>query len=355
MDSPIPRPAIRSTGIAMIVLTTLVAIARAAVTFIQHRNVTGEDLWLLASYSFFLVVSILYLYIVPAFFRLTDLAVGAIEPYPTAGDDAVFIQKGLFVASASLWFCLWSAKFSLLFMYKKLVDKLPLYLKLWWALAIFSALSLVGAMITLFLACSNMEAWFTAGMCYTPRDIVHAAISIWYAYAVDVLTDLLIMFLPLRLVLNLQMPLSRKLGIVGLFCLGWICIAASTIRVTQLANPGHQPTVPWLAVWGTIESAIAFITVSGPGLYRAAKLLSKTRRKYYVNEMYHDSNTGGNSKQGASRLGRSQIHDDSVQLRSLGGTSAITAAASNSSEEELFGVDRGAIHVRTAVTVESKE
>lgn len=64
------------------------------------------------------------------------------------------------------------------------------------------------------------------------------------------------MLLPLRLVIHLQMPLSRKISIVALFCLGWICIAASTIRVTQLARPGAQPTVPWLAVWGTVESAI---------------------------------------------------------------------------------------------------
>lgn len=139
-NSPIPRPAIQSTGFAMIALSTIVAIVRGGVTFMQRRDIGGEELWLLASYVFFLVVAVLYLYIVPAYFRLTDLAAGTIAPYATAGEDAEFIQKALFAASASLWFCLWSAKFSLLFMYKKLMDKMPLYLKLWWALAIFSTL-----------------------------------------------------------------------------------------------------------------------------------------------------------------------------------------------------------------------
>jgi hypothetical protein len=36
-----------------------------------------------------------------------------------------------------------------------------------------------------------MKAWFTAGACSTPRDIKAASISLWYAFAVDVLTDLL--------------------------------------------------------------------------------------------------------------------------------------------------------------------
>lgn len=103
----------------------------------------------------------------------------------------------------------------------------------------------------------------------------------------------------------------------------------------------------------------AFITVSGPGLYRAAKLLSKNRRKYYVNDMYSNSITGGgrNTKQSASQHARSQVQEDGgVYLRSLGGsTSAAAGHVSNSSEEELFGVDRGKIHVTTNVTVERRD
>lgn len=135
--------------------------------------------------------------------------------------------------------------------------------------------TLVGTIISLFLACSSMEAWFSVGACTTPRDVVAAAVSMWFAYGVDVLTDLLseslppflykfeltrsqliVMLLPLRLIARLQMPLSRKFSIATLFCLGLVCIAASTVRVTQIGNNGAQPTVPWLALWGTIESAI---------------------------------------------------------------------------------------------------
>lgn len=41
------------------------------------------------------------------------------------------------------------------------------------------------------LSCSSMSAWFTAGACSTERDVYAAYISLWYAYAVDVFTDLL--------------------------------------------------------------------------------------------------------------------------------------------------------------------
>lgn len=133
------------------------------------------------------------------------------------------------------------------------------------------------------LSCSSMEAWFTAGACGTERDVKAAYISLWYAYAVDVFTDLLgmealgitsssfvpwlirlsnfsVMILPLQLIKNLQMRKNRKLSIAGLFCLGWICIAVSTIRVAYLGhNNGDryvQPSTSWLALWAIVEAAI---------------------------------------------------------------------------------------------------
>ncbi|KIH91979.1 hypothetical protein SPBR_01703 [Sporothrix brasiliensis 5110] len=203
MAADVTEGSLRATGIAMLVLTTFVIVlrilgniqlwyqGRLAVNGQWWHEIRMEDFWLFLSYLFFVTVSALYLYIVPAFFRLTLLGEGLIEPYATATEDALFIQKGLFAASACLWFCLWSAKFSLLCMYKKLFDKLAQYNRLWWALVIFSTLALVGCIVTLFEACENMTAWFSVGACVSQRDIVHAAISMWYGYAVDLLTDLL--------------------------------------------------------------------------------------------------------------------------------------------------------------------
>ena len=50
---------------------------------------------------------------------------------------------------------------------------------------------LVGAVTSSMLSCSSMKAWFTAGACSTPRDVKVASISLWYAFAVDLLTDLM--------------------------------------------------------------------------------------------------------------------------------------------------------------------
>jgi hypothetical protein len=66
----------------------------------------------------------------------------------------------------------------------------------------------------------------------------------------------LVMLLPLQLVFKVQLPISRKISIAGLFCLGLICIIAATFRVTQIGERDSRPTIQWLAFWSSIESSV---------------------------------------------------------------------------------------------------
>ncbi|EFW98734.1 hypothetical protein CMQ_4586 [Grosmannia clavigera kw1407] len=290
-------PAIRATCITLLVLTTAVMLARLVgdARRWRARQVQSEDGWLALCYGFFVAVAALYLRVVPAYLRVESVEIGRTAPYATVLVDARFIQQGVFSASVCIWLCLWSAKLSLLCVCRKLLDKLPLYRKLWWALVGFSTATLVGCIVSLCVSCETMTAWFTVGGCSTRRDVARAVVSMWYSYAVDVLTDLLIMALPLRLIAGLQMPFFRKLSIAVLFGLGCVCIVASTIRVTQINNGANHPTPTWLALWGTVEAATAVVIVNSPGLYRIAKQSSARRNRRRRGGGGGDGDVGGGS------------------------------------------------------------
>jgi hypothetical protein len=117
-----------------------------------------------------------------------------------------------------------------------------------------------------------------------PELIIQKIASLYYAFAVDVITDLLIMFLPIGLIWNLQRPLVQKVGMGILFGIGWVCIAMAIVRVVQIgskANSSSTPSSTWLAFWAVIESAIAVIVGCGPGLYSTAKEVRTTRKATY--------------------------------------------------------------------------
>lgn len=177
------------------------------------------------------------------------------------------------------------------------------------------------------------------------------------------------MFLPIALIRNLQMHWKRKVTVGALFGLGWIVIAAATIRaaylgsdLTQRVNEGATfkvPSPPWLALWAMVESGVgecfrdgtigltcmfltlydlAVIVGCGPGLYREIKVISSTRRGYDDNNY---QNSGPYIKQGKSgRSGRSAQETDIDADINLGdyprGTTRILNESS--SQEELVEV-----------------
>jgi hypothetical protein len=203
-----PR-SLRATGFTMIAITTIIAGARLVMAVARPKKAGWDDFWLLLAYLFFLTVSILYIVVIPVMFRLEALAAGKIDVYPTVLDDSLFIQKIFFVTTSGLWFTLWSVKFSLMALYKRLMTGLRLYIRIWWVVIVLCFIVrasqkirgpvlttfqfLVGAVTSSMLSCSSMKAWFTGGACSTPRDTKAAQISLYYAFAVDILTDLMSM------------------------------------------------------------------------------------------------------------------------------------------------------------------
>ena len=89
------------------------------------------------AYGFFLSMTISYIVIIPPLYRVTEVSEGLVKPYPEILSDSLTIIKVFFTNSMLLWFTLWSVKFSVLFLYRRLMIGLPKYLVWWWAVLAF--------------------------------------------------------------------------------------------------------------------------------------------------------------------------------------------------------------------------
>jgi hypothetical protein len=98
---------------------------------------------------------------------------------------------------------------------------------------------------------------------------------------VDVLSDLMIMALPIVLIWNLKLPMSKKAGIMALFCVGIVAIAAAIVRVVSIGvrAKNSTPSSTWLAFWGILESGIAVIIGTAPGLYTTARQVHTSKKE----------------------------------------------------------------------------
>ena len=139
----------------------------------------------------FAITTALYLATIPTYFNLIAVLAGEMAPYASLESDAVVMLKEFFTVQFFFWLTLWSVKWSLLCMFRRLSDGLPIYNKIWWAILGFSILTFVGTCASNFTSCSSLHAWFTAGECMTPRDAKAKNVSLWVSLGSDLATDLL--------------------------------------------------------------------------------------------------------------------------------------------------------------------
>jgi hypothetical protein len=130
---------IKGTGIALIVLTTIVVAGKFGGSVRRFKDLKAEDYLLLIGYLFFLELTILYIYIAPVIFRIAAVKAGTIASYATIMEDSQQLQIVFFVTTSSLWICLWMVKYSLLAMYKRLLVGRG-YLIAWWTIVGFCTL-----------------------------------------------------------------------------------------------------------------------------------------------------------------------------------------------------------------------
>ncbi|KAI6376065.1 hypothetical protein MCOR25_002880 [Pyricularia grisea] len=259
------RTTISAISISVITISTLVVCARIALGILQRRSqsrrlavlLTGEEAWLLTAHIFSLATAALYLIITFFWAKVVGQAPGGVVT-TVSEDDFRFMSYRLSAVALCFFSSLWAAKFSFLWMYRPLFRDMPVCRILWYILLAFCVILLLGCYISVFTVCSTLEASLDGGgTCKTPFNTPRGAVTFWYSYICNILTDVLIMAFPMQLLRHLRLPFARKVGVTCLFCAGWVCMIISSVRAWQLNKVVGQPELQWLALWGTIETSVA--------------------------------------------------------------------------------------------------
>ncbi|KAK2589608.1 hypothetical protein QQS21_012717 [Conoideocrella luteorostrata] len=90
----------------------------------------------------------------------------------------------------------------------------------------------------------------------------------------DVVTDLIILAMPIPLIWSLRMPRKKKVAVTGIFALGFFTIASGVARLfyylatsyNHVENPDFIGDVTLTLLWSTIELNVAMIVCSLPVL-----------------------------------------------------------------------------------------
>ncbi|KAF1843358.1 uncharacterized protein K460DRAFT_143935 [Cucurbitaria berberidis CBS 394.84] len=262
------RSHLERVNTAMLSLTSLFFVSRIIVRVTKRKPFELHDFFCCFSYICYVAMCVMYFKENGPLYRAESVQRGETAPYPEILHDAGMVYRWLTAGQLLFYSTLTLVKLSLLTLYRRLLSQTPhKFTVVWWGILAFCILSYIGSCMTTIFVCDDHKAKYNQGMCANPREQKRGQVSLWFAYAADVATDLAVMFLPFRMTWTLQMPKIEKLGVFVLFGSGWICILFATLRVVQVGVKDGVPKAPdpkWLQMWTVIETSMAVIIGCAP-------------------------------------------------------------------------------------------
>ncbi|KAJ5711332.1 hypothetical protein N7488_005488 [Penicillium malachiteum] len=188
---------------------------------------------------------------------------------PVAWVDIEFVLKMIIVCQALYGVGLALVKTSMMILYYKLFGtKKSMRLAIYTTGAIVWAWAL-SIVLESFLLCHpiryNWDPTIPGGGCGNRN----AAFVV--AGVLNMLTDFMVMSLPIPYIIKLQLPIGRKVGLIIAFSLGLFVIAVSMVRVVSLLRINFNDvtyTLPSPLMWSIVEEQLAIVAGNLPLLRR---------------------------------------------------------------------------------------
>ncbi|OCK76235.1 hypothetical protein K432DRAFT_306780, partial [Lepidopterella palustris CBS 459.81] len=160
-----------------------------------------------------------------------------------SAEDLKIFRKGDYVFSHFYDIALASVKLAILAFYYR-VFVVPLFQKVVLATAAFVLCWGIAITATLAVVCRPINAFWDDDVKGTCLNLVTFT---YFTNISNLVTDIWIFLLPIPVIMRLQLPLHRKLALVGIFSIGLATCVVSAIRVTVVTSHG-SPDITWATV-----------------------------------------------------------------------------------------------------------
>ncbi|KAG4266869.1 hypothetical protein FPRO06_10034 [Fusarium proliferatum] len=306
-DAPLTGSAssVNRQGLLIIVWTcftiaTLFVSLRLFVRWHQNRRFLADDYWITWAWLCALTMAILQTEQMESLWYMTHLQAGRIAYDPKELEfHRSQITRWQFPIIKMFWIILWSVKASFLALFYTLVQPFPVIRRCWYGVSVFAALALIVCVICSALTCSPPSDYFH-GSCDSPQEQWRQTFNVVFSTTVDVVTDLMIMALPIAVLPSLQLDRKKKIGLGIAFSLGIIIICVAVVRMTKVIV-GNQVDLVGLAIWGAVETATALVVGSLPAL---KGLLTRGIKKYATSRSGRSDPADYGSGSGQRRRGQ---------------------------------------------------
>ncbi|PNY23828.1 Uncharacterized protein TCAP_06229 [Tolypocladium capitatum] len=277
----------RPTIIAVSVITWTLAFLAVAMR-LACRQMKGVRLW----WDDWLILASL----VPSFALVAGLAGYAVHRgfgrhVWIAPPDAIYaLTLGVFIAELGYFVTLACVKWSILAFYWRSFHvrqsiKVPI-----WILAVVVGLWGLAVFLVTLLQCQPIHAWWDRYDINNPLppSEYHCDVNprrFFYGNAIPtIVTNILMLALPVPYIWNLQLPVGQKLALVAIFLVGIFVTVVSVVRLHYLLQSDIKDAdITWnftnMGLWTIVEANIAIVCACLPFLRLIVQKLTNSRHQ----------------------------------------------------------------------------
>ncbi|KAI9375055.1 hypothetical protein BJX61DRAFT_540203 [Aspergillus egyptiacus] len=185
-----------------------------------------------------------------------------------AQKDIATILKLLFAAEIFYIWMHFAIKTGFLLFYLRLVNK-PSFLYSVYATMLLNFLVAVALWLLYCLRCRPLPAFWNPGA-YRDATCVETAVTYYLPAALNILTDIIILVLPIPPLWRMQAPVCRRIEVIAVVTFGGAAVIVACLRVIVLhefvVNPDFTYILGSMVIVSAVELNVAIMAANAPSL-----------------------------------------------------------------------------------------
>ncbi|TWU71365.1 hypothetical protein ED733_000905 [Metarhizium rileyi] len=212
----------------------------------------------------------------------------------------------------------------------------------WWPTLVFCICTYLVAIGDVDYKCLFGTLESISVRCHSSSGTYFLKVTLDVNCALDVLSDSLIMLLPVHLLWNVQVRLGKKFALLALFSLSIITMAVAIARAADISDTqkfNEMPDSTYLWFWSSLQSLLRVVVSCAASFRQLFVASSRSNSKPVASFRFRRKKPSGSGSQDMSSTSRAgeafnPFDDDSM------GAGPASGAASQSSSQSLVLVPR---------------
>ncbi|RDL38406.1 uncharacterized protein BP5553_02746 [Venustampulla echinocandica] len=246
-----------------------------------------DDLFVVIGWLLILGSSIVWRYAERAMYLSIEVAAGQLSPleYTTYIPDTEHYMKSTVAIIILFYSSLAAIKISFLLFFRRLLSGVHIRVLMiqWWVVFGITIVTWIACIADTQYKCLAAPYIKIVQECTKQWSVNFQRITLTANCVMDVVTDALIITIPVAILWNTRIPMKHRLALAGLFGLTIVTMTFAIVRVAVVLSATEQADVSWLYMWSAIEPPIAVIIsclISFRALFGSAAVRTRPTGSY---------------------------------------------------------------------------